>query len=133
MQDQCQFSQKTCFVCGSCALIHTQKQHLDFSITTDMVVSGVPEVTEHHARHVALMSLEMVAASKEFVIPHMPTEPLKIRVGLHSGKNTGVKVVRYLGGLINVQSVSFISIDSSVLDFFPSEMLFRSSFFLFGQ
>ena len=51
-----------------------------------MVVSGVPNKTELHARHVAMMSLEMIQASKDFKIPHLPEEPLKIRVGLHSGK-----------------------------------------------
>lgn len=55
-------------------------------LPTDMVVSGVPNKTEQHARHVAMMSLEMIQASKDFKIPHLPEEPLKIRVGLHSGK-----------------------------------------------
>lgn len=54
--------------------------------STDMVVSGVPNKTDRHACHVAMMSLEMVQASRDFQIPHLPGEPLKIRVGLHSGR-----------------------------------------------
>ena len=51
-----------------------------------MVVSGVPNKTDLHARHVAMMSLEMVKAGRDFQIPHLPEEPLKIRVGVHSGR-----------------------------------------------
>ena len=50
----------------------------------DMVVSGVPERTDKHACHVAVMSLEVVQACKAFKIPHA-SEPLYIRVGLGSG------------------------------------------------
>ena len=53
----------------------------------DMVVSGIPVRTGLHAREVANMSLDIVAACKVFVIPHRPGESLKIRVGLHTGKN----------------------------------------------
>ena len=52
-----------------------------------MVVSGIPVRTGLHAREVANMSLDIVAACKVFVIPHRPGESLKIRVGLHTGKN----------------------------------------------
>lgn len=41
---------------------------------------------ERHAIAVTDMSLDLVRVSHSFVIPHMPKEPLKIRVGLHSGE-----------------------------------------------
>ena len=52
----------------------------------DMVVSGIPVATPFHAREVANMAIDLVKACTDFKIPHMPDEPLKIRVGLHSGK-----------------------------------------------
>ena len=52
----------------------------------DMVVSGIPVATPFHAREVADMAIDLVQACTVFSIPHMPAEPLKIRVGLHSGK-----------------------------------------------
>ena len=51
-----------------------------------MVVSGIPVATPFHAREVANMAIDLVEACTVFTIPHMPCEPLKIRVGLHSGK-----------------------------------------------
>ena len=51
-----------------------------------MVVSGIPVATPFHAREVANMAIDLVKACTDFKIPHMPDEPLKIRVGLHSGK-----------------------------------------------
>lgn len=39
-----------------------------------------------HAVHIANMALDLLDASKSFEIPNMPEEPLKIRIGLHSGK-----------------------------------------------
>jgi hypothetical protein len=51
-----------------------------------MVVSGIPISTPFHAREIADMSIDLVRACEIFTIPHMPGEPLKIRVGLHSGK-----------------------------------------------
>ncbi|KAJ8305357.1 hypothetical protein KUTeg_015902 [Tegillarca granosa] len=52
-----------------------------------MVVSGIPLRTTFHAREVSNMALDLVEACKVFVIPHKPGEPLKVRVGLHSGKH----------------------------------------------
>ena len=51
-----------------------------------MVVSGIPVATPFHAREIANMAIDLVKACTDFKIPHMPDEPLKIRVGLHSGK-----------------------------------------------
>ena len=53
----------------------------------DMVVSGIPVATPFHAREIANMAIDLVEACTVFTIPHMPCEPLKIRVGLHSGKH----------------------------------------------
>ena len=50
-----------------------------------MVVSGIPCRTPFHAREVANMALGLVDECTIFEIPHLPEQPLKIRVGLHSG------------------------------------------------
>lgn len=54
-------------------------------MSTDMVVSGIPCRTPFHAREVANMALDLVDECTVFEIPHFPDQPLKIRVGLHSG------------------------------------------------
>lgn len=54
-------------------------------MSTDMVVSGIPCRTPFHAREVANMALDLVDECTVFEIPHLPDQPLKIRVGLHSG------------------------------------------------
>ena len=52
-----------------------------------MVVSGIPKPNGiRHAREVCQMSLDVRDASRSFVIPHMPGEALKIRIGVHSGE-----------------------------------------------
>lgn len=52
-----------------------------------MVVSGVPKKTDKHACEIANMALDLVEASRSFIIPHKPDELLRIRVGLHSGES----------------------------------------------
>ena len=51
-----------------------------------MVVSGLPERNgNEHVRQIARMSLEIVHSVRQFVIRHKPEEPLRARIGLHSG------------------------------------------------
>ncbi|ELU11951.1 hypothetical protein CAPTEDRAFT_165186 [Capitella teleta] len=76
-----------------------------------MVVSGVPQRNgDRHASETAGMAVDLVAASEVFVIPHMPKEPLKIRVGMHSGPVcagvVGLKMPRYclFGDTVNTAS-----------------------------
>lgn len=57
-----------------------------FVYFADMVVSGLPKRNRNHASEIAKMSLLIVEAAKKFQIPHIPEHPLKIRIGLHSGK-----------------------------------------------
>ena len=53
-----------------------------------MVVSGVPRPNGiRHAREIAHMACDLRDAAKVFVIPHKPNEALRIRIGLHSGKD----------------------------------------------
>ncbi|NXX23424.1 ANPRB protein, partial [Podargus strigoides] len=51
-----------------------------------MVVSGLPERNgTKHADEIAKMSLDLVAAVGQVVIPHMPTGRLQLRAGVHTG------------------------------------------------
>ncbi|KAF2367408.1 Adenylyl cyclase class-3/4/guanylyl cyclase [Trinorchestia longiramus] len=53
-----------------------------------MVVSGLPEKQNdlRHAGEIASMSLELITKSQtDFKIAHRPDEPLKLRVGVHTG------------------------------------------------
>ncbi|XP_056398417.1 uncharacterized protein LOC130293588 isoform X2 [Hyla sarda] len=50
-----------------------------------MVVSGLPERNDgKHADEIAKMSLDLVAAVRQVIIPHMPSERLQLRVGIHT-------------------------------------------------
>lgn len=76
-----------------------------------MVVSGLPEKNgNQHAREIARMSLALLSGVKKFKIQHRPNEPLKLRIGIHSGPVVagvvGSKMPRYclFGDTVNTAS-----------------------------
>lgn len=60
---------------------------------SDMVVSGVPKKNgSHHAYQIASMALELIRqATHHCLIPYSNHEKVRIRVGLHSGKEERVR------------------------------------------
>lgn len=52
-----------------------------------MVVSGLPVRNgDRHAGEIASMALHMLNSIRRLEIRHRPGEPLKLRIGIHSGK-----------------------------------------------
>ena len=54
-----------------------------------MVVSGLPNPTDHHAGNIACMALHILSEAKEFNVGRFrkkaTNETLQIRIGIHSG------------------------------------------------
>ncbi|XP_024085457.1 guanylate cyclase 32E isoform X1 [Cimex lectularius] len=76
-----------------------------------MVVSGLPVRNgDRHAGEIASMAIHMLASIKRLKISHQPGEPLKLRIGIHSGHCVagvvGLKMPRYclFGDTVNTAS-----------------------------
>ena len=51
-----------------------------------MVVSGLPSRNgERHSMEIARLSLDLLRATNDFIIPHMPQHKLQLRIGIHTG------------------------------------------------
>lgn len=52
-----------------------------------MVASGIPSRNgRRHVIEIARLSLDIMAASMDFAIPHMPDVKLTLRIGIHTGQ-----------------------------------------------
>lgn len=51
-----------------------------------MVVGGLPVRIPDHADQVATMALDLLHQSGQFKIRHLPSTPLRLRIGLHTGE-----------------------------------------------
>ena len=65
------------------------------------VASGVPKRNgTRHAQEIISMAISLLKESETFVIPHLPSQIMKIRIGIHTGPCVagvvGVKTPRYL-------------------------------------
>ena len=49
-----------------------------------MLVSGLPDRTEHHAKHAADVAMDMVQAIQKVKIGFLK-DPLTVKLGMHSG------------------------------------------------
>ncbi|XP_061306059.1 speract receptor-like [Pezoporus flaviventris] len=78
---------------AACHLVtHAPSHQVETIGDAYMVVSGLPERNgTKHADEIAKMSLDLVAAVRQVVIPHMPMGRLQLRAGIHTGMRAEVE------------------------------------------
>jgi len=54
-----------------------------------MVASGLPIQNVYHAPELANLALDLLAAVSAFRLQHLPHEPVRVRIGIHSGPVVG--------------------------------------------
>lgn len=60
-----------------------------------MMVSGLPVRNgDNHAREIARTAIALLENVYKFIIPHRPNEQLKLRIGIHSGKFSGILMTK---------------------------------------
>jgi len=61
-----------------------------------MVVSGLPNRNgQRHAMEIGRMSLDLLQATNGFVIPHMRSHTLQLRIGVHTGHVTSLEFCHF--------------------------------------
>ena len=92
-----------------------------------LVASGVPVLNgDRHAHEIGRMALALLRESDRFQIPHIPTETLRLRIGLHSGSCVagvvGMKTPRYLLFGETVDTASKMESSGAAMKVHVSEM-----------
>lgn len=73
-----------------------------------MVCSGLPVRNgNRHAGEISTMALDLLSQCGDFTIKHMPEVPLRVRIGLHSGRS---------GDSLNVQFHQLKKISSRLFE-----------------
>jgi class 3 adenylate cyclase len=66
-----------------------------------MIVSGLPDPNENHAVEILEMSIDMLNEISSMRNPSTG-EPLKIRIGIHTGPVVSVSFIKVINLLINI-------------------------------
>ena len=66
-----------------------------------MVVGGCPVRIPDHASQIATMALDLLHQSGKFKLKHLPKTQLRLRIGLHTGKDEQLNPIRFLDAFLH--------------------------------